>query len=135
MFGRVAHGELFRNGFLHDSWRILRKGQLIWMDTLRLEGDVAAELNCPAGFDGAVSAATLVYVADESESQSQLEIVRSLLSGNRTRSGATCVNGVLVVRFLSDDLQLLKNEFGLFWLRFRKLANGLPSCLPRVWNC
>ena len=63
VFGRVARGERLTRGLLHDEWRVHCSGRLVWADNLHLTGDIQARMASPAGFDGAVAAATLVYAA------------------------------------------------------------------------
>lgn len=133
VFGRLSHGEVFDHGFLHDSWQVVTNGRLMWMDALRLDGEVMTALGDPAGFGSAVSMATFVYVADDAGGQ--LEAAREQLSDSRLHCGATCVNGVLIARFLSADAQILRVAFGEFWAAFRQRFRGLPARLPRIWNC
>jgi urease accessory protein len=133
VLGRLAHGELFHHGFLRDAWRVTRKGRPMWMDALRLDGDVASTLRHPAAFGGAVAAATFVYFADDASER--LEVALDLLHGASIRCGATCVNGVLIARFLSADAMVLRSAFGGFWAAFRQRVRGLPPRLPGVWNC
>ncbi len=133
VFGRLAHGEVFKSGFLHDSWKVYRNGSLIWTDALRLDGNVTPLLDDAAGFAGALCVATFVYVADDA--RRHLNVARDLLAGSQVRCGATCVNEVLVVRFLSSEPRILRVTFGEFWAGFRQRVRGLPPRLPRVWHC
>jgi urease accessory protein len=132
VFGRLAHGEVFQSGFLHDSWKVSWNGRLIWRDALRLDGDVTPLLDDPAGFAGAVSVGTFVYVADDAVRH--LRVARDLLEGCQARCGVTSVNGVLVARFLASEPRVLRVAFGDFWAGFRQRVRGLPECLPRVWH-
>ncbi len=133
VFGRLAHGEVFKYGFLHDSWKVYRNGRLIWTDALRLDGNATPLLDDAAGFAGALCVATFVYVADDAPRH--LKVARDLLAGSQVRCGATSVNEVLVVRFLSSEPQILRFTFGEFWAGFRQRVRGLPPRLPRVWHC
>ena len=132
VFGRLAHGEVFKSGYLRDSWKVVCNGRLVWADALRLDGNVTSVMTDTAGFAGTVSVATFIYVADDA--CSQLEVARDLLSSCQARCGATCVNGVLIVRFLSSDPRDLRVAFGEFWAGFRQRVRGLPPNLPRVWH-
>jgi urease accessory protein len=132
VFGRTARGESFRHGFLHDSWRVYRAGKLVWADALRLDGDILPMLAHPAGFDGAVAAATLLYVADDAGAR--VDFARELLAPARGRAGATVVNGVLVMRMLHRDAQALLADVAAFWSEFRANVAGLPAAMPRVWQ-
>jgi urease accessory protein len=50
------------------------------------------------------------------------------------RAGVTCVNGVLVARWLADDPRRLRASFRAFWARMRHELAGLPARLPRLWE-
>ena len=132
VFGRLAHGEVFKSGYLRDSWKVMRNGQLVWADALRLDGNVTSVMTDTAGFAGTVSVATFIYVADDA--CGHLEVARELLAGCQARCAATCVNSVLIVRFLSMDPMTLRVAFGEFWAGFRQTVRGLLPNLPRVWH-
>jgi urease accessory protein len=133
VFGRTARGETVRSGFLHDAWRVYRDDKLIWADALRLDGDIPELLAHAAGFDGALAAATLLYVADDASAR--IDLARELLAELRGRAGATVVNGVLVMRMLNRDAQALMGDVAAFWTGFRARVAGLPATMPRVWQC
>jgi urease accessory protein len=126
VFGRVAHGEEVREGFLEDRWRVRREGRLVYADTLHLKGEVAALLDRPAIAAGARALAMLLYVATDAEGR--LDEARSLLGGRACLSGASAWNGLLVVRFLARDGAELRRDAMAF-------LEGFRGCgLPRVWQ-
>ena len=133
VFGRLARGEVFRNGALRDAWTVERDGKRVWMEALRFGTPGNTLLEHPAGMDGARSLATAVYIADDAPEQ--IETARLLLSRSQCRSGVTCVNGILVARFLARDPQTLRAEYTSFWTGFRHAVGGLPARAPRVWEC
>ena len=133
VFGRLARGEVFRNGALRDAWTVERDGRRVWMEALRYGAPESVLLEHPAGMDGARSLATALYVADDGAQH--LETARGLLGGNQSRCAVTCVNGVLVARFLARDPWVLRTEYARFWTAFRHAVAGLPERLPRVWEC
>ncbi len=132
VFGRLAHGEIFKSGYLRDSWKVMCNGRLVWTDALRLDGNVTSVMTDTAGFAGMVSVATFIYVADDA--CGHLEVARDLLAGCQARCAATCVNSVLIVRFLSSDPRELRFAFGEFWTGFRQRVRRLPPNMPRVWH-
>src|SRR5258708_7924970 len=69
VFGRTARGERVSAGRLHDRWSVRVAGRLVWVDALRLEGDIASRLDAPAGFDGATAIATAIYVGADAASR------------------------------------------------------------------
>jgi len=134
IFGRVARGETVTDGLIRDAWEIRRDGKLVWADALHMENPLADVLVHPAGFDGALACATVVYVADDAAEL--LELARASLGADDggLRGGATVVNGVLIVRWLGRDAFTLRRAFGSFWEAFRQEAAGLPTSLPRLWH-
>jgi urease accessory protein len=134
VFGRRAHGERLRSGSLRDAWRVHRGDRLIWADTLRLEGDIAARLAAPFGFAGAAASATLVYAG--ADAASWRDAMRALLPGDPDqRAGVTCLPGVLLVRWLDQDAARLRASFARVWSGLRHAAAGLPAAMPVTWSC
>jgi urease accessory protein len=131
VFGRVARGERFRQGLLHESWRIGRGGALAWVDALRLDGDIAAMLDRRAGFDGAEAFATIAYVGADAEPH--LPRARDLAEAAPCRAGATFVNGILLARALGESAAV-RAALGQIVSGLRHEAAGLPPSLPRVWR-
>lgn len=134
VFGRRAHGERFGRGLLHDAWRVRRDGRLAWADALHLDGDAGAVLARPSAFDGAVAAATVVFVSDDAAAS--LEAARALIAASVTdcRAAATRVGPVLVMRFLARSPSALRASYARFWANFRGATLGLPARVPRVWE-
>lgn len=134
VLGRIASGETVTDGYLRDAWEVRQDGRLIWADALRIDGNFAAIENARAGLNGARALATLVYAgADASE---MLEPARDLqqTSTAGVLASATCVNAVLVMRWLAMEPQILRAGLGNFWAAFRYQAAGLPAALPRIWH-
>lgn len=132
VFGRLARGETLTHGLLREAWEVRREGRLRWAEALHLDGDIGATLTHPAGFAGATSAATIVYAAHDAASR--LPLARELLGDFTGRAAATCVNGQLVMRWLSADAPALRASYGAVWAEFRHAAGGLPRRLPRLWH-
>jgi urease accessory protein len=134
VFGRLARGERFATGLVHDAWEVRRNDTLIWADALRMEGDIDAVRDHPAGLAGATAAATAIFVADDAADG--LAVARQILatSPDTVRCGVSLVNGILVMRWLSEDAQILRRIFGEFWAAFRAEVGTLPGVLPRIWH-
>jgi urease accessory protein len=133
VFGRQAMGEELRVGMLHDSWQIRRAGRLIWADAMRLEGDIAALRRASFGFGDAVACATLLYAGPDAADL--LEPVRAALSDGPSESGATLLDGLLIIRLLDDDASRLRSNIIKVAGRIRHTAAGISQALPRVWYC
>jgi urease accessory protein len=138
VLGRTAMGERFETGFLHDSWRIRRDGQLLWADALHLESDITQRRTARFGFGTAIACSTIVYVGEDAAQQ--LTGARSLLNESRARrgstiGGATAFDGMLLIRLLADDAARLRSVAMDLVCGIRQSAAGLPPRMPRVWYC
>ena len=127
IFGRQAMGEEVHHGFCRDAWRIRRDGALVFADTFRLRGGIAAALARPATLSGARAAAMIIYVA--ADAASRLDLVRSLLAGAGSIAGASAWNGLLVVRAIAREGRTLQGDIA----PLLRALGGRP--LPRVWHC
>lgn len=128
VFGRRARDEKFTYGFLHDDWRVFKEGRLVWADALHLESDIGGTIENAHAFDGAAAVATAIYCAPDAAER--LECVRELIG----QGGASCVDGILVIRLVNTDAAALRADFTQFWKSFRHETAGLPAVVPRVWE-
>jgi len=127
IFGRQAMGEDVLRGACRDAWRIRRDGVLVFAETFRVHGAIAAALDRPASLAGARAMAMLIYVA--ADAAGRLEAVRTLLAGARGEAAASAWNGLLVVRALARDGRTLLGDIA----PVAQALSGRP--LPRVWHC
>jgi urease accessory protein len=132
VFGRTARSERFTRGLLHDAWRIRVGGKLVWADALRLDGDIAAQLDAPAGFGGATAFATAIYAGRAAGDY--LSSARALAEEGECRGGATLVNGILVARFLNPRADAVRRALARYIAALRNAVAGLPAALPRLWQ-
>ena len=126
VLGRAASGERFTSGLLLDAWSVRRPnnkaGQLVWTDTLKVEG----ETPLGAGFGAANALATVIGVWDET--QPALEKARGLLeNADKVRAGVTVVNGVMVARLLGEATRVRAAAMDF-------LRDFRGQRLPRVWH-
>jgi len=135
-FGRIAMGERFSAGLLHEGWEVHREGKLVWGDALHVAGDVAAIMEDPACFDRAAACATLILAPPNGDPRPFVEPAREALQRFATaglRAGVTAVNGLLVARWLGDPVALHRAYADLA-CHLRAAAMGLPPRLPRLWH-
>ena len=132
VFGRTAHDERMSTGLVHDRWTIRTSGRLRWVDTIRLEGDIASRLDAPAGFDGATAIATAIYMGPDAPSL--LPLARAHALDSDSRAGATLVDGILIARFVGRDARLLRADLACYLADIRRAAAGFPARVPRLWQ-
>lgn len=132
VLGRKAMGETVTNLSFHDRWQIYRDDTLAFADDTRLNGDAAAILSGPATGNGADCFATLIDIGPHAEGR--LEAAREILSRGDSKmrgfeAGASAWNGMLLIRFVCNDSQRLRNQLITFLEAYR------GEELPRVWHC
>lgn len=127
IFGRGAMGEEILAGEYRDRWRITRGGRLIYADHIKLEGNMAAQMNRAAIGKSARAIATFLCISPSAESK--LDAARSALSLSTCECGASAWNGMLVARFAAPDPAVLRRSVIAFLENFR------AAPMPRVWQC
>ena len=124
VFGRTAMGERMRQGALSDRWRLRRGGKLVFAETVRLDGDLAAKLARPVVANGGVAIGTaLIAPGDEA----LVERVRDASADFRGEVGVSAWNGFAMVRFCAQDAAQLRADM------MTVLARVSPAALPRLW--
>lgn len=99
VFGRGAMGEDLRAASFEDRIEIRREGRPLYLDAVRLDGDIAARLDRPHVARGARAMVSLVYVAADAEAH--LGPLRALLPGT---GGVSLIGDeVLALRLLAAD--------------------------------
>lgn len=131
VLGRAASGEAMNHGSYTDRWRVRRDGKLIYADTARLDGDIAARLGQAAVTAGGIAIATvLIAPAGDNLLAQKLEQVRALgenLDGGFLGEvGISAWNGIAVARLCAKDGATLRHD-----LIAVLAALGQP--VPRLW--
>lgn len=134
VFGRTARGERFSMGELFDRWRLRRDGRLLWTDATRLADDILSRLDHPAGFDGAVAQALILYRGPQpAAARDRLHALLETAGSDGTIAGATLLDDLLLLRLLDRDAAWLRRCFALLWASLRP-GLGLPDHMPRLWR-
>jgi urease accessory protein len=121
VFGRLTMGEVLREGFLRDRISLRRDGMLLWQDSTRLEGDIAAQLDRPGIAAGARAMASIFAVG-----ACGLDALREALGD--AHAGASVIGDVLLARILAPDAAALRRVI------VKALGVLRPGPLPRVWQ-
>ncbi len=132
VFGRAAHGERLRTGWLHDAWRLHRGGALVWADAMRLEGDIAAHMSGRFAFGGAQALGTVVLAAPDAEAH--LPLLRGLASAGPAAGGATAPRTGVVLARWTGGAQGVRAQVEGAVVALRAAALGLPPRPPRLWT-
>ena len=122
VFGRSAMGEAVEQGEVADRWRVRRGGQLVFAESLRLDGPIAHRLAEPAVAGGGCAVATVLRVPGDDR---QVAAVRAKdFSGE---VGLSCWNGVTVARLCARDGAVLRRDLAAV------LAALDTGPLPKLW--
>lgn len=123
VFGRLAMGESVRTGQFYDRVEIRRDGRLLYLDAIRLDADIQAQLDRPFVANGARAMVCVVYAAHDAETH--LEPLREMLPDT---AGATLLEpDLLVMRLLAEDGFVLRQTLIPVLNRLHR------SDLPRCW--
>jgi urease accessory protein len=125
IFGRQAMSETVTQGSLRDRIILIQNGKLTYQDSIRLNGNIHAQLQRQAVANGAIAMASLIYAAPDAPAR--LEPIRAAL-GN-ANAGATLMDGILIARILAPSAATLRNYVTA---ALRICRDG--QALPRVWQ-
>ena len=133
LFGRSARAERLSYGHLHDSWAIRIGDTLTWTDAIRLSGDIAAARARPFGFGDAAGYATVVIAGRDAPTH--LDAARAIAAASPAQhSGATLVNGILILRLMDADAARLRTAVAQAAAALRAIVMGRAAVLPRAWS-
>jgi urease accessory protein len=121
VFGRTAMGETVTDGELFDRWRVRRSGELVFADTMRLNGAIGASLARTAVAAGHCAIATVLAVPADADA---LERARGL--GFHGEAGISAWSGFMLARLVARDGAKLRHDL-------RMLLAALHGSPPRLW--
>ncbi|MBA7467645.1 MAG: urease accessory protein UreD [Bradyrhizobium icense] len=124
VFGRAAMGERMQGGEFIDRWRLRRGGKLVFAETVRLDGDIAAKLSRPAVANGGVAIATALIVPGD---EALVEGIREAAGVFGGEVGISCWNGFAMARFCAQDAARLRADM------MTVLGRASTAALPRLW--
>ena len=123
VFGRAAMGEAMRQGYFCDRWGVRRAGKLIFADSARLDGDVAAKLAASESAAGGIAIATVLVAPSD---DGKLAAVRALAEQFTGEVGISDWTGIAVARLCAKDGAALRHDL------IAVLA-ALGAQVPRLW--
>ena len=123
VFGRTAMQETVTRGCLRDRWRVRIGGQLVFAETLSLDGDVAGQLAAPAVGNGAAAIATVLIVPP---GEAMVEAMRQ--GDFAGEVGISAWNGIALARLCARDGAALRHDLIQLFARIDR------GPLPRLWH-
>jgi urease accessory protein len=123
VFGRTGMDETVEHGFFFDRWRVRRGGRLIFAETVRLDGAIAAKLGEPAAANGGAAIATVLIVPGSAET---IEPLRDPSPPFRGEVGTSAWNAIAVARLCAADGAALRHDLTTLLASLR--GGKLPHC-------
>ena len=124
LFGRAAMGEEVASGRFVDRWRVRRGGELVYAETVRLDGAISRELAKAAVAAGGLAYATILMSPADERFVSALRAAEPRMRGE---VGVSSWNGLTLARFLARDGESLRHDMMV------ALNIALSGPLPRLW--
>ena len=124
VFGRSAMGERMLHGEFVDHWRMRRGGQLVFAETVRLDGDIGEKLTRPAIAKAGVAVGTALIVPGD---QALVARIRELSESFGGEVGISAWNGFAMARFCAQDAARLRADM------MAVLGRASAAALPRLW--
>ena len=123
VFGRAAMGEAMVEGLFADRWRLRRGGTLVFADSARLDGAIAAKLTAPACAAGGIAIATVLVAPGDEATTSAVRALESQFAGE---VGISAWNGIALARLCAKDGAALRRDLIL-------MLAALKVPVPRLW--
>jgi len=130
--GRPASGEWFDNGALTQSLELMIEGDLVFVDRLNIDQETLL-LQSKTGLNGCMLSATALFYFDDVQVMQRLK--ESLQAQDwPLQVGITQMDGLVVLRALGHELDLVKEVLYEAWKIARPVVLGVPVIKPRIWN-
>jgi urease accessory protein len=124
LFGRTGMGEEVASGRFVDRWRVRRGGELIYAETIRLDGAISRELAKTAVASSHLAYATILMSPADERFVAALRAAEMQMRGE---VGVSSWNGLTLARFLARDGESLRHDMMV------ALNIALSGPLPRLW--
>lgn len=131
-FGRPASGTGFGDGRWLQRLNVTIGGHVALIEHLVLEPDNSL-LNTAWGLQGSRVVATLVCASPKPVDQEAL-YAEGLGVPVAGLGGVTCMDSLLVARYLGSDVSEARAWFEALWAWLRPCVFGRQACPPRIWR-
>lgn len=127
--GRPAADEIFDEGSLSQRIRLWRDGRMLLNERLQLNGDTDIRRS-RVGLAGSSVFGTLL-ASGPGLNESLITALREALPCPDFT--VTERLGVLLVRYLGDDMNRCRDGMWQAWALIRPILLARPACIPRIW--
>jgi urease accessory protein len=122
VFGRAAMGEAVTRGAFADVWRVRRGGALVFAESVRVGGDIAARLAEPAVAGGGYALATVLAIPGDAATVERVRGIADFCG----EVGVSCWNGLAAARLCAKDGAALRRDLAA-------VVTAIGGTLPRLW--
>lgn len=131
--GRPAADEVFDKGQLDQRIRLWRNGRLLFNERLQLTANSNLQ-HSRVGFADQCVFGTLVASGPDFDTE-HLDALLNELRACLSSPVFTITQrlGVLLVRYLGDDMNECRAGMWQAWSLIRPVLLGRPACIPRIW--
>jgi urease accessory protein len=128
--GRPANGEGFAMGTINSDFACYRDGKIVLLDRFATQGE--SMMGSPVGMRGFSAQSMLVATVSD---ESLIRHVQTMLAGYAPKiwAGASCVDGLLVVRVLAHQSQDMLLLLVAVWRLLRPVIMERQAEPPRIW--
>jgi urease accessory protein len=124
VFGRSAMGEIVADGCLFDRWRVRRNGALIFAETIKLDGPIAARLHETAIAANGAAVASVLKIPGDEDATAAVSALQQEFAGD---VGVSAWNGLAAARLVAPDGAALRHDL------IAVLTAWGTGPLPRLW--
>jgi urease accessory protein len=133
MLGRYASGEEWTHGHIHMLNEIRRDGKLIWIENGHIDAQDIYTKSLPQLGSWPVCA-TLWATGANCLNGLADQLSPMMPWTDRLRAGVTLMpQGVLLVRAVSTDVELVRHWMIDVWTKLRPIVHGVPAQPLRLW--
>lgn len=129
-FGRSTVDTAFQTGVVKTQLEVTVDSRPVLSEHLKINGSEGIERI--SGLRGATVVGTLMVAAGDRFDKNWPDILRDILSSS-DGFAVTCIDGILLLRYLGCDSEQARNGFIAAWKILRPLALQRVATAPRIW--
>lgn len=129
-FGRSTTDTAFHSGDVKTHVQVLVENKPVLHELLRIRG--SGDIDRISGLRGSSVSGTLIVAAGDCFDAGWQQMLREQLK-QADGFAVTCVDGILLVRYLGNDSEQARNGFIAAWELLRPAALQRNASVPRIW--
>ncbi len=136
--GLPASQKPMEQGYFQQTYKILRDGLPLFIDSLHFDPSKPQLFNSSAGMQSKTTSGFFVageFTLTDNERDLLLEQIRDLLEQKALSHlvAVSCVGDFMISRYLGDSANQARDAFTLLWELLRPELLNTTACHPRIW--